>query len=310
MKNVTKYQKFKFKLITKKPRNNFHKLLSQNNKPPASEQPVWRARACHVFETQKLCFEISMSSSRESDRKRRTEVSAQSDTSESAVIQVKTPKTNMGAVWEVEGFAVLLLSFHLSDSHTFSSGRTPDSESTLNSFLSKTAGLHPDFLVSFKAAGNQWKSVTREEFVSQLFLHQSVWTAAADVPVEESPNAERTSPDVCWSRSAGLGSVSVINSSPIYRSAAVAAQTLSPAVLLLSPRAWTTSTPRPLFRVLLTETHRNNVSITGSWGSSFFFTDFDSFHKTLQKIFSLKIKKVKNISCLKFISLFLWALTS
>lgn len=81
-----------------------------------------------------------MSSSRESDRKRHTD----SDTSEPAVIQVKT---NMGAVREVEGFAVLLLAFHLSDSHTFSSGRTPDND-TLNSFLSKTAALRPDFLVS------------------------------------------------------------------------------------------------------------------------------------------------------------------
>lgn len=81
-----------------------------------------------------------MSSSRESDRKRHTD----SDTSEPAAIQAKT---NMGAVREVEGFAVLLLAFHLSDSHTFSSGRTPDND-TLNSFLSKTAALRPDFLVS------------------------------------------------------------------------------------------------------------------------------------------------------------------
>lgn len=81
-----------------------------------------------------------MSSSRESDRKRHTD----SDTSEPAAIQVKT---NMGAAREVEGFAVLLLAFHLSDSHTFSSGRTPDND-TLNSFLSKTAALRPDFLVS------------------------------------------------------------------------------------------------------------------------------------------------------------------
>lgn len=81
-----------------------------------------------------------MSSSRESDRKRHTD----SDTSEPVAIQVKT---NMGAVREVEGFAVLLLAFHLSDSHTFSSGRTPDND-TLNSFLSKTAALCPDFLVS------------------------------------------------------------------------------------------------------------------------------------------------------------------
>lgn len=84
-----------------------------------------------------------MSSSRESDRKRHTD----SDTSEPAAIQVKTSKTNMGAVREVEGFAVLLLAFHLSDSHTFSSGRTPDND-TLDSFLSKTAALRPDFLVS------------------------------------------------------------------------------------------------------------------------------------------------------------------
>lgn len=81
-----------------------------------------------------------MSSSRESDRKRHTD----SDTSEPAAIQVKT---NTGAVREVEGFALLLLAFHLSDSHTFSSGRTPDND-TLNSFLSKTAALRPDFLVS------------------------------------------------------------------------------------------------------------------------------------------------------------------
>lgn len=61
--------------------------------------------------------------------------------------------------------------------------------------------------------------------------------------------------------SAGLSSVSsnwyvVFADWSINRSVWVSAQTLSP-VLLLSPRAWTTSRLRPLFRVLLTETHRN-----------------------------------------------------
>lgn len=72
--------------------------------------------------------------------------------------------------------------------------------------------------------------------------------------VDDSPPAGDQSPaprDVQWCLSAALGSVSLINSVHWQMD-----QTLSP-VLLLSPRAWTTSTVRPLFRVLLTATHKN-----------------------------------------------------
>lgn len=48
--NVTKYQKFQFKLITKKTQ----KQLSKQQTAGLLKQPGWRARARHVFKTQKL----------------------------------------------------------------------------------------------------------------------------------------------------------------------------------------------------------------------------------------------------------------
>lgn len=52
--NVTKYQKFQFKLITKKTQ----KQLSKQQTAGLLKQPGWRARACHVFKTQKLFWDL------------------------------------------------------------------------------------------------------------------------------------------------------------------------------------------------------------------------------------------------------------
>lgn len=112
--NVTKYQKFQFKLITKK---NPETTFKTTNRRPSKTAGV----ACP------------------------------------SVPRVQNPETVLRSRWARaesqtgrDTQTVTLqsqLAFHLSDSHTFSSGRTPDND-TLNSFLSKTAALRPDFLVS------------------------------------------------------------------------------------------------------------------------------------------------------------------